>query len=202
MQTDWNQNDTAAKDYIKNRPGGYEERVEITWDGDTTGRVSTMVEEMPGGWYKVSDKILTADDIIGSTITVTQNGVSQPLAVTSDMIIRSDYGVAIGPSGIMISAEQGIFNMGDYNISIPESGIYFASVSYDEISMFVSSFSNIIAHPFDDKYIPDSIARKAELDSRITEKEVILSSSTTDSTKKFKITVDDSGALTATEIPE
>ena len=54
----------------------------------------------------------------------------------------------------------------------------------------------------DEDCIPDSIARKAELDSRITEKEVILTSSTTDSTKKFKITVNDSGTLTATEIPE
>lgn len=54
----------------------------------------------------------------------------------------------------------------------------------------------------DEDCIPDTIARKAELDSRITEKEVILTSSTTDSTKKFKITVDDSGALKATEITE
>lgn len=54
----------------------------------------------------------------------------------------------------------------------------------------------------DEDCIPDTIARKAELDSRITEKEVILTSSTTDSTKKFKITVNDSGTLTATEITE
>ena len=202
VQTDWNQNDTTAKDYIKNRPGGYEERVEITWDGDTTGRVKTTVEEMPGAWYKVSDKILTADQIIGGTITVIQNGASHSIVVTSDMIFRSDYGVGIGGSAIMISAKQGIINIGNYNISIPESGIYFASVSKDEISSSVSSFSNIITHPFDDKYIPNSIARKAELDSRITEKEVILSSSTIDSTKKFKITVNDSGAISATEIPE
>lgn len=52
----------------------------------------------------------------------------------------------------------------------------------------------------DEDCIPDSIARKAELDSRITDKEVILTSSTTDSTKKFKITVDDSGAIKATEV--
>lgn len=54
----------------------------------------------------------------------------------------------------------------------------------------------------DEDCIPAEIARKAELDSRITEKEVILTSSTTDSTKKFKITVNDSGTLTATEITE
>lgn len=39
-QPDWNQNDPNAKDYIKNRPGGYviPPSVEITWDGDTTGK--------------------------------------------------------------------------------------------------------------------------------------------------------------------
>lgn len=200
VQTDWNQNDTTAKDYIKNRPGGYEEGFEITWDGDTTGRVSTTMEGAPGAWYKVSDTILMPDQIIGGTITAIQNGVPQSSVVASDKIFRSDYGVAIGEPAIMISAKQGIFNMGNYNISIPEPGTYFLSISNDEISSFVSSFSNITVHPFDDKYIPDTIARKAELDSRITEKEVILASSTTDSTKKFKITVDDSGTLAATEI--
>lgn len=39
-QPDWNQNDPNAKDYIKNRPGGYviPPSLEITWDGDTTGK--------------------------------------------------------------------------------------------------------------------------------------------------------------------
>ena len=54
----------------------------------------------------------------------------------------------------------------------------------------------------DEDCIPAEIARKAELDSRITEKEVILASSTTDSTKKFRITVDDTGAIKATEVTE
>lgn len=40
VKPDWNQNDPNAKDYIKNRPGGYAiaPSVEITWDGDTTGK--------------------------------------------------------------------------------------------------------------------------------------------------------------------
>lgn len=199
VQTDWNQNDTTAKDYIKNRPGGYEEGFDITWDGDTTGRAKATIENVPSAWYKVSDKILTADQIIGGTMTGILNGVSQSLVVTSNDIIRFDNGVIISDAALMISAKQGILNMEGYNISIPEPGTYF---TYTGSSDYISSFSNIITHPFDDKYIPNSIARKAELDSRITEKEVILSSSTTDSTKKFKITVNDSGAISATEITE
>lgn len=39
-QPDWNQNDPNAKNYIKNRPGGYviPPSLEITWDGNTTGK--------------------------------------------------------------------------------------------------------------------------------------------------------------------
>ena len=198
VQSDWNQNDATAKDYIKNRPGGYEENLEITWDGDTTGRVSATAENVPFVWYKVSDKILTADQVIGSTITLVQNGVSKQMVVTGEAVIEVEVGIMVNEF-VIIATKQGTFNIQGINASVPEPGVYFTR-SGD--TTYVSFLSRIITHPFDDKYIPDSIARKAELDSRITEKEVILTSSTTDSTKKFKITVNDSGTLTATEIPE
>ena len=44
------------------------------------------------------------------------------------------------------------------------------------------------------------IAPKSYVDARITQKEVILESSTEGSSKKFKITVDDTGAIKATEV--
>ena len=53
---------------------------------------------------------------------------------------------------------------------------------------------------FTTKTSPENrVERKVVLEA---DKELILSSSTTSSTKKFKITVDDSGALTATEVTE
>lgn len=162
VQTDWNQNDTTAKDYIKNRPGGYEENLEITWDGDTTGRVSATAEGAPVAWYKVSDKILTADDIIGATVTAVENGVSQSLVVTSDDIKKQKFGYMI-QFYIIIATETGDFNAEGLNTHIPEPGVYFQNVIADGMSISVSSLSNIFAHPFDDKYIPDSIARKDEV---------------------------------------
>lgn len=165
VQTDWNQNDTTAKDYIKNRPGGYEERFEITWDGDTTGRVKITAKGMPLVWYKVSDKILTADDIIGDTITVIQNGVSQSSVVTSDAVAREDYGVITGDGQIILAAQQGTYvsTMGGFSISIPETGVYFVYMSSAGATTYTTSLSHIIVHPFDDKYIPDTIARKDEV---------------------------------------
>ena len=196
VQTDWNQNNTTAKDYIKNRPGGYETGFEITWDGDTTGRVSATVDGYPYVGYKVSDKILTPDQFIGGTMTMIQNAVSEQMIITDEMYSETEFGYIVGEFFIVIAAKTGDFGY----THIPEPGVYFLSASGDGNSVLVSSLSNLIVQPFDDKYIPDTIARKAELDSRITEKEVILTSSTTDSTKKFKITVDDTGAIKATEV--
>ena len=149
-------------------------------------------------FYKVSDEILTVDQIIGATITQVQQGVTRQTVITDENISEQEFGYFL--LGVLIATKQGTFNTQDGNMSIPEPGIYFMSAGNSEISTFVSSFSNITVHPFDDKYIPNTIARKAELDSRITEKEVILASSTTDSTKKFRITVDDTGTIKATEV--
>ena len=204
VQTDWNQNDATAKDYIKNRPGGYEEGFEITWDGDTTNRVSITAEGMPFAWYKMSDKILTADDIIGGIVTEVNNGVSESFVLTSAAVVREDYGVMTSDGMIILAAQQGTYvcTIGGFSISIPETGVYFTYMNSVGTTIYASSLSNITVHPFDDKYIPNTIARKAELDSRITGKEVILTSSTTDSTKKFKITVDDTGTIKATEVTD
>ena len=160
VQTDWNQNDTTAKDYIKNRPGGYETGFEITWDGDTTGRVKITGDDGRFIWYKVSDKILTADQIIGATITMVQNGVTEQFVVSDEEISEQEFGYFVIEFVVMVAMKQGTFNVNGLNISIPETGIYFISAGG---TAHISSFSKITVHPFDDKYIPDSIARKDEI---------------------------------------
>jgi hypothetical protein len=53
----------------------------------------------------------------------------------------------------------------------------------------------------DEKYIPDTIARTADVQAAVAPKtEFILNSSTEGSAKQFKITIDDSGTLTVSEI--
>ena len=51
-----------------------------------------------------------------------------------------------------------------------------------------------------DPISPMQIATKKYVDGKISDKEIILSSSTAGSTKKFKLTIDDTGTLTASEI--
>lgn len=58
VKPDWNQNDPNAKDYIKNRPGGYviPPSVEIAWDGDTTGKETIDLVGIGSILVKIADE--------------------------------------------------------------------------------------------------------------------------------------------------
>ena len=67
---DWHQNDSTARDYIKNRPGGYTVNypaLNIEWDGVIGDRVSVDVAYMK--FVKVSDEIPKIEQILGATLT-------------------------------------------------------------------------------------------------------------------------------------
>ena len=70
VQSDWNQNDETAPDYIKNKPFGTEiiPATTIEWDGNTEGK---ELVEMGRGAYlcKVSDSIFSVDALYGASIT-------------------------------------------------------------------------------------------------------------------------------------
>ncbi len=80
VKPDWNQNDPNAKDYIKNRPGGYviPPSVEITWDGDTTGKETIDI-----------DGVITLVKIADEAPPI------EKFAVESDV---ATFGMASGPS--------------------------------------------------------------------------------------------------------
>ena len=68
---DWNQNDPAASDYIKNRPGGYTviyPALNIEWDGVIGDRVSVDIDNTK--YVKVSDEIPKVEQLVGGTVTV------------------------------------------------------------------------------------------------------------------------------------
>lgn len=70
---DWNQNDPNAKDYIKNRPGGYviPPSVEIAWDGNVDGKETVNVD---GGYtmVKIADEAPPIEKFaVGSDYAVT-----------------------------------------------------------------------------------------------------------------------------------
>lgn len=72
VQSDWNQNDETASDYIKNRPFFATGDVQnITWDGDTTNKI-----EYGDLYYHVSDLICDKNDFIGAVVTMNDAGTT------------------------------------------------------------------------------------------------------------------------------
>lgn len=70
VQPDWNQNDSTAADFIKNRPGAYVKAVAgqiLTFDGDTTGKYVSIED----GAVKVSDEIIPEDVLKSGSFTYT-----------------------------------------------------------------------------------------------------------------------------------
>ena len=91
---DWSQNDEAASDYIKNRPGGYTVNypaLNIEWDGVIGDRVVVDVDKMK--LVKVSDEIPKAEQLVGGIVSVKQGDMSNAIGITDDLI--SNYGDGI-----------------------------------------------------------------------------------------------------------
>ena len=196
VQPDWNQNDETAADYVKNRPGGYtivtKKGVDIKWDGVIGDREYSD----EGGdvlLVKVSDEVLTSEQLSGAEIIQTiTNGVQ---TITQSFTI--DGNKLVDNNGIL--SEQGSFNfmvVGEQATATfgYSTGTYILHMVERDTTAYVSSIykqdeTGIL--PIPEEYIDDAIQRVGA--------EVIIPSSTPGSTKKFRVTVDDSGALTATE---
>ena len=91
---DWSQNDEAASDYIKNRPGGYTVNypaLNIEWDGVIGDRVVVDIDRLK--FVKVSDEIPKAEQLVGGTVSAKQGDMSGAMSITDDLI--SNYGDGI-----------------------------------------------------------------------------------------------------------
>ena len=175
---DWLQNDSTAADYIANRPGGYDEEngvINITWDGNITDK--TVVYLNPDNTFgvcKVSDKILTQEDVIGGSISVmakNKEGNYESIIVI-DSITQTDIGAmsdvifTVREDIIFISAPTTFEGM-----TFPEAGIYFIFSNTEGDEYYVSSLTKtgvITPHQFEDKYIPDTVVRKTDVIDNLT----------------------------------
>lgn len=129
-QADWNQNDETAKDYVKNRPGGYTKPTpgyEITWDGVVGDKV--VVDGGDLHFVKVSDRVFTADELVGATVTVVGD---QSFTINNDNI-KSRNGVMVVDEGVIVCSAPTTIQ----GITIPETGTYFMTTREE----FTSSLS-------------------------------------------------------------
>ena len=162
VQPDWNQNDSTAADYVKNRTH-YEESsyTDYVLNESGTDIVGLSIPE------------------VGETVTVKINGVESVETVKAarsgtfdnyTYIGNIDYdALRRGGTGWLVAAISGGFTVG---FAKPDTTM---------------SVGTTVIHKIDEKYLPDAHS-------------VILPSSTEGSTKKFKITVDDSGTISAVEV--
>lgn len=175
VQPDWNQNDSTAADYIKNRPC-YQVFVE-----------NELVNGAFGFSYNSNYGLFTNQHEInfyleeGKKYKVVFDGVEYE---TVCQLFMGQY-LYIGAPELLD------FSLGDPSVPFTcveiMNNFMFGTLLTDETHDIVIKGIECDYVKLPEYYIPAMGS-------------VILNSSTADSTKKFKITVDDSGTLTATEV--
>lgn len=133
----------------------------ITWDGDTSGRVSADI------FYKVADEI-TVSQIVGAKVVLTAGTQSLDYTITQadydymashSMItdgaiaVSCDFmGAGVYAAVMAVVKEDGAI-LGDFQF--PETGLYFANIDggYYVASL---SYGNETVHKIDEKYLPAS----------------------------------------------
>lgn len=165
----------------------------IKWDGDSTGKESYD----DGVVVKVSDAIFTAEQLVGATLTVSGSGKEASYTLTQDMI--EDFAPSL--EEIRIKINDFIFAQvyyGTNNYHNASTGVYFLGLGGAYVSSLTIPSVLMEGEKLPEAFLPDTVATKADLEA--ARSYVILNSSTKGSTKQFKVTVDDSGTLTATEV--
>lgn len=205
VQSDWEVNNNSDAAYIKNRTHyDYTAYSQITFLSRPTA--SLLIKDI---YYygEVAGRSLALEE--GSIYQVSCNNSTRYISTCKRVPVRDQ---PVGLTGRVLGnaklgADAGYLDITNPNHPVTDADtgepwcfISFSHTAKNAIISTISGFSiNSIyvqtAHELkqlDEKYIPSTIQRVGD--------DLILSSSTEGSTKKFKITVDDSGTITATEV--
>lgn len=159
VQVDLSQNDPTQPDYVKHRTH-YEENNQtvIEWDGNTEGR--DCVSPTDGlTLCKVSDTLIEPEELVGRTIHLSDGRTYE---ITSDHIIIEDDLYCIidfDTNSVYLYAIQALEASG---VVFPSTGMY--ALYSDGMPHFSKvEYGNHVIHQLDEKFIPDSIARKDDV---------------------------------------
>lgn len=124
---------------------GRTDRWSIAWDGNLEGKVVVRPDETIA-FAKVSNRVLAAADLVGSTITVHYDG-----QIDSGKLDAVDTlgDICVWDGGI--SGPAGTYDVEGMVLVIPESGTYFA---YIEDAFYIASITKETIHPIDPKFLP------------------------------------------------
>ena len=103
VQSDWNQNDSAAVDYIKNKPTIPSAQVQSDWNQNDTEAVD-YIKNKP---TKLSDFINDGDgDLPANPFTTTEDVTNRISAHNSDITTHEDIRLSVASQGGRISAVE------------------------------------------------------------------------------------------------
>lgn len=157
-QPDWNQNDPTKPDYVKNRTHWEENnQTVIEWDGNTEGRDSTTIIDT--AYYKISEEVPSLDDLVGAVATAVIDGEALELTVSESNITQGTNAIRIGDALVVAynTSFTFVYDGYDVEVSVPSVGIY-SAVGGIYISKL--TYGSTTVHQLDEKFIPESIARK------------------------------------------
>lgn len=152
VQSDWNQNDETASDYIKNRPFYNEEAFkDIIWDGVIGDKESQHIEETIGStdYVLVSDEVISSSALIGAKIVLSSG---DEVICTSSNISESEGSITVqfGDTSVLVIREATDENA----FILKKKGIYFTLVKRPNATTYTSKLvspENVVK--LDSKYL-------------------------------------------------
>ena len=169
-QSDWNQSDETAPDYVKNRPFYKDVKildsidVDISWDGDTTGKTASSQNR----FYKVSDSTFTKEQFLQMYFIC--NG--SEIAMSSPDVLNSNSKVLsyMDGGGPVIAVDIGGNIQGGPPDVFPETGVYFPSDG--SVTRLFSKESVLstetVLKKIDEEFIPEDVLNlKNEINNKL-----------------------------------
>ena len=147
---DWSQNDEAASDYIKNRPGGYTVNypaLNIEWDGVIGDRV--VVDLGIGKTVKVSDETPAKEQIAAGRLTYLFEG-EQKIADVLGGYVDVGVGCIWVAEFVIVINQPGI--VAD-DLVFPETGTYFVYIDENSRAVSLALPAKSVNVPIPEKYI-------------------------------------------------
>lgn len=160
---DLSQNNPDEPGYIKNRTHWVESsETVIAWDGNVMG-TRTYTDALGKIYYKISDKCPEESDVVGATIEFSDGKI---LTVSTKMFNGYTEGHAAVGGYIYLRKTPVVYpgNMFDPH----DVGVYAAIIN--DVYPAVFRYGKNVVHTLDEKFIPDTIARKDDLEQAAGEK--------------------------------
>lgn len=156
VQSDWNQNDSSAADFIKNKPFGDIPTGGDTlyWDGNTEG-----LANIEGVFFRVSDAVPTKEDFLnGCSVAMTYGSQMIQITITSEEVQSgfSEDGLYFGEIFQIVphdnyTDEFGTIEKKGVYLVREESGAYLCSLTIPGYTGFP------VTKKIEEKYLPGAV---------------------------------------------